>query len=125
MKDTFRVSSLIAYSLIILAGEMIGAPFFLWLLFTVFDFGNIDQIFAILGVIGVILNFTKWRNEVAITIISFLLMLSPLVSRLLQVPLQKFNYWMFQVPVGIFIITYIIFIAANTIQKIRIARPLH
>ena len=36
---------------------MIGLPFILWLIFTTFDFGNIDQFFAILGVTGIILNF--------------------------------------------------------------------
>ena len=35
---------------------MIGLPFILWLIFTTFDFGNIDQFFAILGVTGIILG---------------------------------------------------------------------
>jgi hypothetical protein len=31
--------------------------------FTVFDFGNSDQLFAIFGVIGVGINLTKWKNK--------------------------------------------------------------
>ena len=63
MKNISRSISIISYLIIILAGEMIGIPFVLWLVFTIFDFGNIDQIFAILGIIGVVLNFSKWKNK--------------------------------------------------------------
>ena len=97
---------------------MIGIPFILWLIFTIFDFGNIDQIFAILGIIGVVLNFSKWKNKILITIISFILMLSPLLSRLLQVGIEKFDYLAFQIPLTIFIVTYIIFIIIN-IKEIK------
>jgi hypothetical protein len=44
MKDKFRIISIVFYLLIILKGDIIGLPFFLWLLFTVFDFGNIVHI---------------------------------------------------------------------------------
>lgn len=113
-----RSISIISYLIIILAGEMIGIPFILWLIFTIFDFGNIDQIFAILGIIGVVLNFSKWKNKILITIISFILMLSPLLSRLLQVGIEKFDYLAFQIPLTIFIVTYIIFIIIN-IKEIK------
>ena len=63
MKNVIRTTSIISYVLIILAGQMIGLPFFLWLIFTTFDFGNIDQLFAICGLIGIILNLTKWRTN--------------------------------------------------------------
>ena len=89
MKNISRIISIISYLFIILAGEMIGIPFILWLIFTIFDFGNIDQIFAICGIIGISLNFTKWKNNIGITILSFFLMLSPLISRMVQVPIQK------------------------------------
>jgi len=44
-------------SLIILKGQMIGIPFLIWIIFTSFDFGNVEQIFAILGMTGIILKF--------------------------------------------------------------------
>lgn len=96
MKNAIRATSIISYLSIILAGQMIGLPFILWLIFTTFDFGNTDQFFAIFGIIGVLLNLTKWRNKIQVTIISFLLMLSPIISRLIQIPIEKFNYLAFQ-----------------------------
>ena len=120
MKNTIRTISIISYLLIILAGQMIGLPFICWLLFTVFDFGNIDQLFAILGIIGIVLNFTKWRDKTYITIISFLLMLSPIASRLIQVPLEMFDYLAFQIPLSVFIITYLAFIMINEKQKLLV-----
>ena len=117
MKNVLRTISIISYLIIILVGEMIGLPFILWLIFTIFDFGNINQIFALIGIIGVGLNLTKWRNKILITIISFILMLSPLISRLSQVEIEKFNYLAFQIPFVIFIITYLIFIFINIKQE--------
>ncbi len=96
---------------------MIGIPFVLWLVFTIFDFGNIDQIFAILGIIGVGFNFSKWKNKILITIISFIFMLSPLFSRFLQVGIEKFDYLAFQIPLTFFILTYSLFIILNIKEK--------
>lgn len=118
MKNAIRTTSIISYLLIILAGEMIGLPFIFWLILTIFNFGNIDQIFAILGIIGVCLNLTKWRNKIMITILSFFLMLSPLASRLFQVEIYKFNYLAFQIPFVLFIVTYLIFIFVNIKKKL-------
>jgi hypothetical protein len=109
--------SIISYLIIILAGEMIGIPFVLWLVFTIFDFGNIDQIFAILGIIGVGFNFSKWKNKILITIISFIFMLSSLFSRFLQVGIEKFDYLAFQIPLTFFILTYSLFIILNIKEK--------
>ncbi len=111
--NTFRTASIIAYLLIILMGDIIGIPFICWLLFTVFDFGNTDQVFAMLGILGIVLNLIKWRNSVMITILSLLLMLSPLVSRMVQIPIEKFGYLLFQIPFFVFIICYLIFIILN------------
>ena len=112
-----RTISIISYLLIILAGQMIGLPFFLWLIFTTFDFGNIDQLFAIFGLIGIILNLTKWRTNIIVTILSFILMLSPIISRLVQVPIEMFDYLSFKIPLTIFIITYLIYIIINVKEK--------
>lgn len=112
-----RTTSIISYSLILLAGWMSGIPFILWLIFTIFDFGNIDQLFAIFGLIGIIINITKWRNNIIATILSFILMLSPIISRLVQVPIETFNYLAFQIPLTIFILTYLIYIIINAKEK--------
>ncbi|MGE8553241.1 MAG: hypothetical protein ACN6OB_04785 [Chryseobacterium jejuense] len=82
-----------------------------------FDIGNIDQVFAILGVLGVVLNFTRWRNKNSITVLSFLMMLSPLISRVVQVPLVLFDYAAFKIPLFIFIAGYLVFIVLNARKK--------
>lgn len=117
MKDLIKIISIVSYLLIILAGQMTGLPFILWLIFTIFDFGNIDQVFAIFGLTGIILNLSKWRTNTIVTILSFLLMLSPIISRLVQVPIEMFNYLAFQIPLMIFTITYLIYIIINAKEK--------
>lgn len=117
MKNAIRITSIISYLLIILTGQMIGLPFIAWLIFTTFDFGSIDQFFAILGIIGIILHLTKWRNKIPIMLISFVFMLSPIVSRLIQVPIEMFNYLAFQIPLIIFITTYSAFIFITAKQN--------
>jgi hypothetical protein len=122
MKNIIRTISIISYTLIILAGQMIGLPFILWLIFTTFDFGNIDQLFAIFGLIGITLSLTKWRNNLIVSILSFLLMLSPIISRLVQIPLEMFDYLAFQIPLTIFIVTYITYIIINAKEKLLVTR---
>jgi hypothetical protein len=117
MKNIIRIISIVSYFLIILVGQMIGLPFIFWLIFTVFDFGNIDQLFAIFGVIGIGINLSKWKNNKLLTIVSFALMLSPIISRLKQVPIEMFDYLAFEIPLTIFIIGYLIFIVMNILEK--------
>lgn len=44
-------------------------------------------------------------------------MLSPLISRLVQVPIEMFDYLAFQIPLAIFIVTYLIYIIINAKEK--------
>jgi len=110
MDKTLKIISLTSYSLIILMGQMIGLPFIFWLIFTSFEFGNSDQIFAIFGLLGFILNFTKYATSRLVKVLSFILMISPIVRRLTEIPIEKFNYLAFQIPLLIFVITYLIYI---------------
>jgi hypothetical protein len=125
MKNVIRTISIISYMLIILAGQMIGLPFILWLIFTTLDFGNIDQLFAIFGLVGIILNLTKWRTNIIATILSFTLMLPPIISRLVQVPIEMFNYLAFQIPLTTFIITYLTYIIINIKEKLLVTANLY
>ncbi|QQY30573.1 Uncharacterised protein [Chryseobacterium gleum] len=111
--NIFRYTSIISYLFIILMGQMTGLPFIFWLLFNAFDFWNIEQIFAVSGLLGAILNVTRWKNKVPITILSFVMMLSPIMSRIVQTPIEKFNYFAFKIPLFLFIVCYIIFIVLN------------
>ncbi len=110
MENTLKLISLMSYSLIILTGQIIGLPFLFWLLWTSFEVGNSDQIVAVLGLIGTIIVFTKLFEIRIMKILSFGLMITPILKRLVEVPLEKFNYLGFQIPLSIFIITYLILI---------------
>jgi len=120
MEKALKIISLISYSLILLMGEMIGIPFLMWLVSTSFDFGNIEQIFAVFGLVGIILNFTKYWKLRIIKILSFILMILPLIKRMTEIPIEKFNYLAFQIPLVIFIITYLILLIKNKRNKIAV-----
>jgi hypothetical protein len=109
----FRLIALIAYLLIILKGWFIGAPFFAWLLFTLFDFGNIDQLFAALAIVGLIIVITNSNKKrtlkiLLLDILSFLLLALPILARLAVVPIEQFNYLAFILPTEFFVMFYLI-----------------
>tara|TARA_R110002033_G_scaffold170433_3_gene212931 strand:+ start:84047 stop:84343 length:297 start_codon:yes stop_codon:yes gene_type:complete len=91
-------------------GQMIGIPFVVWLFWTSFEFGNNDQIFAVIGLIGLISVFTKYYNNRVLRVLIFGSMLTPIVRRLTEIPIEKFNYLAFQIPLLIFITTFLILI---------------
>ncbi|NIK92574.1 hypothetical protein GZ212_10475 [Mangrovimonas sp. CR14] len=115
--NKLRIISIISYSLIVLAGQMIGLPFILWLIFISFSFGHHDQIFAICGILGLFMNFIKFTKSRKRKILSFILMISPIAKRLTETPIEKFNYLAFQIPFFVFLITYLIFILIPSDDK--------
>lgn len=109
----FKIIAIVFYLLIILAGQLIGLPFFFWLLYTMLDFGNPDQLFAFLGVVGLTISFIKLNSTrtfkvLLLDIICFILLASPLVRRMTAAPIELFNYLAFIVPATIFSLSYII-----------------
>jgi hypothetical protein len=93
-------------------GQMIGLPFFFWLLFTLFDFGNIDQIFAFFAIVGLVIiciNHNKIRTSKVLTLdlLCFLLLASPIIRRMTAVPIELFNYLAFIIPTTSFALFYI------------------
>jgi len=122
MKTIVKIVSIISYMSIILTGQMIGLPFILWLIFSIFDFGNIDQLFAVFGLAGIILNLSKLKGNIFVAILSFLLMLSPIISRLVQVSIEMFDYLAFQIPLIIFILTYLVYIGIIAKERILISK---
>ncbi len=86
---------------------MVGMPFFLWLVFTLFDFSNNDQLFAFLGIIGLTVYFatfnsTRTLKALLLDLICFMLLASPIIRRLTAIPIEKFNYLAFIIPTTIF-----------------------
>jgi len=109
----FKIIAIVFYLLIILVGQLIGLPFFFWLLYTMLDFGNPDQLFAFLGVVGLTISFIKLNSTrtfkvLLLDIICFILLASPLVRRMTAVPIELFNYLAFIIPTTIFSLFYII-----------------
>jgi hypothetical protein len=79
--------------------------------FTLFDFGNIDQLFALLAVIGlaaICINHNKTRTSKVLTldVICFFLLASPLVRRMTAVPIELFNYLAYIIPTALFAFFY-------------------
>lgn len=119
----YRILSIVAYSVIILKGQMIGLPFLLWLAFTVFDFGNIEQLFAFLAVLGLILIFRNWnkirtQKILFVDFVCFLLLATPIIGRLNAVPLTMFNYGSFIIPTVTFMLYYLISLAYSYKQYV-------
>jgi hypothetical protein len=109
----FKRISIVSYLLIILNGQMIGLPFFIWLIYTSLSFGNNDQLFAVLAILALIILFkTSDRKHssstTAIDVLCFLFLLSPLVARMTAVELRLFNYPGFIFPASIFFVLYLL-----------------
>lgn len=124
---TFKVISIVSYLLIILMGQMIGIPFFWFLLLALFDFGSIDQLFAFFAVIGLTISFITMNSPrtnkvLLLDILSFALLASAIIRRLTAVPIELFNYLTFILPTIIFAVFYIVsiyfsFRQHNQLQK--------
>jgi len=98
---------------------MMGVPFGAWLILQSLEFGNVDQLFSILAIVGIVLNFSKWKNSIFGNIVSFIFMLSPIVSRMVQLPIEMFDYLAFEIPLATFVLFYFVSISINVIEKLR------
>lgn len=106
---------------------MIGAPFCVWLFFTLFNFGNIDQLFALLATTGLVIifvNVNKIRGLkiLLLDIFCFLLLASPVIDRLAQVPVRLFNYKAFIVPAALFVLLYCTSLFFGFVQYLQIKK---
>ena|SRR5215217_462177 len=106
-----RTFSLIAYLCIILKGQMIGLPFFIWLPFSLLNFWNLDQLFSLLAIIAFVIILLNRKDEqttkrLMLELVCFLLLASPIIGRLVAVPLEMFNYLAFIVPTTLFFLLY-------------------
>jgi hypothetical protein len=127
LQKIFKITAIISYLLIFLMGDMIALPFFCWLFFVAFDFGNLDQIFAILAIIGLVIsivtrNSSRTLKILLLDILCFVLLASPLVRRMSVVPLEKFNYLGFSIPITIFVLLYLLSISFSLRQYLQIPK---
>ena len=117
MERRIRNFSLISYLLIMLSGQMISLPFGFWLAFNIFQFGELEQLFAFIGVVGIVLNMIRLKRNLFISITGFVFMLIPLFSRFYEVSFSKFNYLSFQIPFTLFVLTYLVSMVLLLINK--------
>ena len=94
-------------------GQMIGIPFFWWLLLALSEFWSIDQLFAFFAVVGLTVSFftmnsLRTTKILLLDILSFILLASAIVRRLTAVPIELFNYLAFIIPTTIFAVFYLV-----------------
>jgi hypothetical protein len=124
MKRAIKTISIVSYLLIILKGQMVGLPFGVWLILSSFNFGSIDQLFSILAIIGLTLNYSKWKNSIPVIVTSFIFLASPIVSRMVQVPIEMFDYLAFEIPLVTFVLAYMMSISINVVERMRTTRAI-
>jgi hypothetical protein len=100
-----------------LSGQMISLPFGFWLAFNIFQFGELEQLFAFIGIVGIVLNMIRLKRNLFISITGFVFMLIPLFSRFYEVSFSKFNYLSFQIPFTLFVLTYLVSMVLLLINK--------
>jgi uncharacterized membrane protein len=124
---TFQAIAVVAYFLIILRGQMVGIPFVLWLVGNVFNFGEIDQLFALLAVAGLIIivknrNKNRTQQILLMDVLCFILLAAPIIGRLAAVPSAMFNYNAFIIPTSIFVVVYLFSLVFSCRQYLAFIR---
>jgi hypothetical protein len=104
------------------AGDMIAMPFGLWLISSLLDFTSIGALYALCAITGIVLVlYTEPSNRYYLlrSIVAFSLMCSPLVWRLVSVPLWMFHYLGFEIPVALFAVLFILSVAFGLRERRR------
>ena len=102
---------------------MIGIPMVLYLPFALTDWETLAPIFSLMAIGGFALlayvSRTKGRWKVHKELIAFILLSSPIIYRLVSVPLHLFKYSLFVIPFTVFVIMYILslFISLKEIKN--------
>ena len=116
-----RLFSIICYLFIFLSGQVIALPFGLFLATVMFDgvepMERVLLILADVSLISLVIvsvnSKTVW--SLVIEIVAFVLLLLPFIRMFIDWPLKTFNYLLFTVPFGGFVILY----AASLVKSIR------
>ena len=122
--------SFLSYSFMMLKGEMIVLPFGFFFLFSLVEFGSLNQLTALLALLGFILLLRTLRKPVTRTILllhglSFLLLVAPIVNRLMDVPVHLFNYAAFLGPLVSFVVLYLTALAIAFFILVKVDRTTH
>lgn len=126
-----KIIALVCYTFIFWNGQMISIPMFYYLPMTAlsFDF-SMQQLSAVLGVIGLIILaiqsfYPNDKRKFLISVLVLLLLLSPIIQRLIAVPISLFNYPLFIVPCSLFLLSYLLFLAVFYMFLTRNQKSVH
>lgn len=124
LSSVLKEFAILFYFVIFLKGSMVSLPMFVYLLFTVADFGTTEQIFAAIALFGLIihflhLSFKSKTKKVIVDIFVFACLLSPLIYRMLAVPFERFNYSWFLIPAIGFAALYITTLVIRMVHAVR------
>lgn len=119
--NILKCFAVLAYLFIILNGEMISAPFFPYLIFTLFDFGTLAELYSLAAISGLILIivFARHQNskrKLLFETLAFLLLILPMMDRLTSVPIRLFNYAAFIIPASIFLCLFIVSLLLSILE---------
>ncbi|GEM_PF-4704992 len=111
MTKKIRTVALISYFFIFLKGSMIKMPLGSILFLSIFDLTTLK--WTIYGIIGFILEITNLNmkpNRITyfLSLLSFILLLIPIINRLLMFSWDWFNYPLFYIPLSIFLICHFV-----------------
>jgi hypothetical protein len=111
LSPLFRTLAIVSYLFIFLQGMIIAIPFGCLLFVGLFEAEPLTRVFIILADIALlalfILSFRERpKTSLLIEFIAYFLLLSPLIRILSIVPIDKFNYLLFIIPVINFVVLY-------------------
>ena len=121
LSSILKEVAILFYFVIFLQGSMVSLPMFVYLLFTVADFGTTEQIFAAIAMFGLIIHFLhlSFKNKIkklAVDLFVFACLLSPIIQRMVMLPLERFNYTLFILPALCFTIFYLVTLVLRTVH---------
>jgi len=121
LSSILKEVAILFYFVIFLQGSMVSLPMFVYLLFTVAEFGTTEQILAAIALFGLIIHFLhlSFKNKikkVVVDLFVFACLLSPLIQRMLSVSLERFNYSLFLIPAISFVTLYLATLILRTVH---------
>ena len=111
LSSILKELAVFCYFVIFLKGSVVSLPMFVYLLFTVADFGTIQQLFSAIAFVGLIIHFlhlwfrSRTKKFIADSFV-FACLLAPILEKLFTIPLERFNYTLFLVPGLAFVLFY-------------------
>ena len=125
LSSVFKAFAILAYFIIILKGSMISLPLFVYLLFTLVDFGTTQQLFSAVAFLGLLIYFAhpvfiSARKKFLIDSFVFLCLAAPVAHRLLSSHPGLHNDPLFVIPVvcfGLLFLTALILLGKQAMRE--------